>query len=340
MCKMYCFGEIEDRPIRRKRVIFTSIIQLKLCLDKVPQYVLDEALFCFRIPSKAQLLSTVNCGDLDLGDCKHSEMGYPEEHHPVDLDLDSDLVDVLRSKYEQNLLLLVDDGSSWNELSDDLQRIADPWYVGYDDSRCYDALRLDANQWGDDGAVYKHEVTREDIVHELHSVALKYAPSMEILWRSNPSLIPMRSWDAEQYRVENGFNADYIRAHGAPKICKSQLIAHITQETATSSDSTVMTFLQSDERRDFSVTLEDGDNLVVFSDYNSGNELSQFSSPSMSGNGVKESGMNLMVPQISVPLFPNIDSLLPARSLPNVPVDGDSVHQLQFQRGAFPIKLS
>merc|ERR1711971_826809 len=125
-------------------------------------------------------------------------------------------------KYEQNLLLLLDDHSSWKEIRAQLRYIPDPWY---DDGRCYNELRVDPLQWTED-AVYKHEVTRDDIVRELTECNMKYAPAMELLWRSNESLIPMRSWDADQYRMENGYNTAYIETHTASKICKSLLVAH------------------------------------------------------------------------------------------------------------------
>jgi len=82
--------------------------------------------------------------------------------------------------------------------------------------RKYLPLKLDAAWWASD-AFNREEFQFVDrtqsvdvVLEELKSNALRFAPSMEILFQSNPTLIPMAGFDLDLY-VEHHYNADIVR---------------------------------------------------------------------------------------------------------------------------------
>jgi len=82
--------------------------------------------------------------------------------------------------------------------------------------RKYLPLKLDAAWWTSD-AFKREELQFVDrtqsvdvVLEELESNALKFKPSMEILFQSNPTLIPMTGFDLDLY-VDHHYNADIVR---------------------------------------------------------------------------------------------------------------------------------
>jgi len=97
---------------------------------------------------------------------------------------------------------------------------SDTWkYVdcyGRVNQRNYRPLKLDAAWWTSD-AFKREELQFVDrtqsvdvVLEELESNALKFKPSMEILFQSNPTLIPMTGFDLDLY-VDHHYNADIVR---------------------------------------------------------------------------------------------------------------------------------
>eukprot|EP01084_Bolivina_argentea_P079983 144932_1 len=200
-------------PLPHKRVIFISIAQLNACIDDIPDYILSESIFCFRAQRSWFWPRNV--------------IQYREAQHSLrhKMSLNDKFLNVLKRKDKSNLVLWLEEDKTWHNISDELIQIEDVYYAEVavdhaagdgDDTvlaahdanrerRRYDALKLDTSWWlndfdnadGCDRSMYCDSADR--VVEELVTSQLKFNPTMELLYQSNPTLIPMRGFDFEMY---------------------------------------------------------------------------------------------------------------------------------------------
>eukprot|EP01084_Bolivina_argentea_P158480 276062_1 len=240
------------KPIRRKRVVFTSIVQLNLCIDEIPAFILNESIFFFKV-NKAELLDVIH-SDLHAEEGSLLRMNNTRNSSSFINDLQPLFREYLKKKYEDHLLLIMDGDDDWNAISKQLISIEDIWY-DHEQSK-YKKLLLNETFWmHNKWTHFKYDVDSVDVIDEIAYNELKYAPTMEILWQSNPSLIPMRRFDMNQYHAENGYNTEYI-------------------VEATS------TILEAEADECELITTPSNADLVVLSMYNSGNDFSEISKTS------------------------------------------------------------
>eukprot|EP00483_Globobulimina_turgida_P005101 UN05111 len=110
LCRKYYFAL---QPLRRKRVIFTSIVHLSLCIHKIPRFVMDESIFFFKI-NKNQLNQLVNCNNKNN---KPPQTSNSDNLFTFIKDLPPLFIHYLKQKSANNLLLLLDDNTSWPTIS-------------------------------------------------------------------------------------------------------------------------------------------------------------------------------------------------------------------------------
>ena len=303
ICRQYYFAL---QPLRRKRVIFTSIVQLNLCIDKIPQYILDESIFFFKVNTANELISFINSKKegTDLDDYENDE-----EDGDMDMDMDIDqkmedsmasrteisttnslsfikdlqplFIQYLRQKLDDNLLLLMDNKTSWSDISKQLSSVHDIWYNDSNhNNKQYNELLLDKSYWNkmDEIGTYQYNVDSCDVLEEIEYASLKYSPSMEILWQSNPTCIPMKIFDVKQYHLQNGYNTDYIRnntkSRGTMHLDKLPII-NSPECMTCDTISTPTTYLNGNCMSNSCISRASNADLVILSMYNSGNDFSE-----------------------------------------------------------------
>ena len=304
MCREYYFAVT---PIRRKRVIFLSFVQLNLCIQKIPKYILDESIFFFKVNKASEIISFIKSqSDVDdehveeylenMEDSSDSRSRTPGPEIPTTnslsyiKDLQPIFIEYLKQKLDDNLLLLLDDDSSWNDINQQLMKIDDIWYnkdpynTRNENRKCYSSLILDCEYWNKiDVSQTKYNIDCMDMVNEIEYGSLKYSPSMEILWQSNPSLIPMKIFDMKQYHLQNGYNTEYIRLNS--KCTSRPAVRALTLQLASEDDdnnthryrSTSAQTMYMQSNHSITAANHGNSDLVILSMYHS-NDYSEISS--------------------------------------------------------------
>jgi len=194
-------------PLPRKRVIFISIAQLNACIHTIPSYILSESIFCFKAQRSWFFPAT------------RSEQQAAKFSMRYTINFNDKFLQALSEKHDKGLVLWLEDGKTWNEISTELTQVEDI-YCSHGQpidsaSTSYQALKLDESWWlnqfkqstesidggGGSGSSIEAQFcdSAESVVEELQTHKLKFNPTMELLYQSNATLIPMRGFDIEAY---------------------------------------------------------------------------------------------------------------------------------------------
>jgi len=120
------------------------------------------------------------------------------------MNLNKKVLDWVQKKDENGLMLWFDPSlTTWSDISKQLHEINDPVT-----NNKYNPLILDEQWWlnqynHQDNTLSKFGVNGQNIVNEIKRPKLKFAPSMELLWHSNPTLIPMTTFEMRRFEKEN-----------------------------------------------------------------------------------------------------------------------------------------
>ena len=130
---------IDAIPFPHKRCIFISIAQLNACIEDIPPYILSESIFCFKAHRSWFFPKTI----IEKRDSIQSIRGR--------LTYNARFWEILRDKASKNLILWLQAGKSWMDISNELEQIEDAYYRkdGGDgtNTRRYKSLKLDSNWW-------------------------------------------------------------------------------------------------------------------------------------------------------------------------------------------------
>ncbi len=130
------------------------------------------------------------------------------------MNLSIELLRCISAKESQGLVIWVDPKhGTWQDISDALVKIEDTYVYPLENGensqkKAYGPLILDRNWWLNDYEEIKdkdskYHATSKEVLEELETPKLKFKPTMEILWQSNPSLVPQTTWDGEVYGDEH-----------------------------------------------------------------------------------------------------------------------------------------
>merc|ERR1712176_1415663 len=167
--------------------------------------ILDESIFCFKANQFALFSNMISYDGMS------SPSSDKQTTYPLILSLSSSTrFHPLFSKYcieeyEKGLLLLLEDNKTWSDISSQLSSVDDAFY---DKNRKYNPLKINHEYWTNtycsNSNTSRFMVRSEDVLDELNGNNLKFYPSMEIIVQSNPTLIPMKSFNFDEYKLQNG----------------------------------------------------------------------------------------------------------------------------------------
>eukprot|EP01084_Bolivina_argentea_P298132 513708_1 len=178
-------------PKPRKRIVFISIVQLNSCIDNVPLYILEESLFMFKA-QRAWFFPSNSDEERQSKQSIRHRVNWNEQ-----------FLSHLQKKDVQGHVLWFEDGQSWQDISLKLTTINDIYFIETD--RYYKPLLLNEEWWTNnfenkiDNIQSLHCQLSDIIIEEINACKLKFNPTMEIIYQSNPTLIPMKSFDFETY---------------------------------------------------------------------------------------------------------------------------------------------
>eukprot|EP01083_Nonionella_stella_P030953 84828_1 len=180
-------------PSPRKRVVFVSLTALNACIDDIPSYILDESLFCFKAERAWFFPSNPKEEKESIKSIRH-RVHWNER-----------CLTYLQQKDENKLILWMEDAKTWKNISKEITQMIDIYFETLDEPKCYDPLQINPSWWMRnfvekvDGIQSLYCDSGFVVVEEILECKLKFNPTMELLYQSNPTLIPMKGFDFEMY---------------------------------------------------------------------------------------------------------------------------------------------
>lgn len=201
----------------RKRIIFISIVQLNLCIDNVPAKILQESLFCFKADRTWFFPSNMK----ERQQAQFSIAGK--------IDCNSKILKCIYQKDKLGQIMWLSEEKTWKDISDQLQKIPDiyqmlPTTTKKHPQIFYSPLILDVSWWQKIYAIKNScffadgtficitqiniidarislfilcllcVIKADSVIAEISSGELRFQPAMELLFQSNRTLIPMRTF--------------------------------------------------------------------------------------------------------------------------------------------------
>lgn len=265
----------EAIPLPHKRVVFLSIVQLNASIESIPQYILTKSLFCFKADRSWFFPSNAAERERATDTIRH-RLNLCDQFLRTLADKDSHKMVLW--------MQLPDREKTWRDISSELSQIEDTFWrhpadhhspsasrrsaresgreltvahlarqISASDTnltatnliRRYQPLQLDP-EWYFELDALQFATSPEAVAEELATNALRFVPSKEVLFQSNPSLIPMTTFDLDVF-VDHHYSAEYAekqmmvemereresRPRHTHTLCPSTLYPSSRRETAT-----------------------------------------------------------------------------------------------------------
>lgn len=269
LIKTYYYSDI---PMIRKRCVFLSIYSLNLCIEQIPKYILDDAIFCFKANRSQLFWTMISCDGISSASNSSTSRSSTKSftYNPLSLSVSSSthfhplFIKYCIEKSNNGLLLLMEDNKTWKDLSSKLSVITDTFYG----NKTYNPLKIDIeSNWNNNNnlkLIYNTNIN--DVINELKENNLKFFPSMEIIKQSNPTLIPMKSFDIERYLFINGCNSEMIWTDNNKYDINNNKYEYQQDESYQSQDENEQEMVYCVDQNEFIVSDCDNDDISINTD--------------------------------------------------------------------------